>query len=76
MPRIIQSHDLIPLKKEIEQINEVNAKSPLTFEYIDFIEKQNIPFGFKKFSYYQPFNFESNKKNEFIQFSNKKFISY
>lgn len=67
MQRIIQHHDLIPLKKEIEQINEVNAKSPLTFEYIDFLEKQNISFGFKKFQYQQPFLFDKNKKNEFIQ---------
>jgi len=67
MKRIIQSHDLIPLKKEIEHINEVNAKSPLTFEYIDFIEKQNLPFGFKKLPYQEPFNFNSLRKNEFIQ---------
>lgn len=66
MRRLIQNHDLIPLKKEIEKINEIHATSSLTFDYIDYLEKQNIDFSFKQMQFQQPTYFKKEKKQEFI----------
>lgn len=66
MRKTIQDHDLLPLKKEITKLNAVKM-SQLTFDYIDFLEKQNISFSFKQQAFNQPFFFQKNKKSEFIQ---------
>lgn len=79
MRRLIQDHDLIPLKKDIEKINEVNSTSSLTFEYIDYLEKQNIEFYFKQMPFQQPTVFKKEKKQDFINLIKQKkygFISF
>lgn len=79
MRRLIQDHDLIPLRKDIEKINEVNSASSLTFEYIDYLEKQNIDFSFKQMQFQQPIDFKKEKKQDFINLIKQKkygFISF
>ncbi len=66
MRKTIQDHDLLPLKKEITKLNAVKM-SQLTFDYIDFLEQQNISFSFKQQAFNQPLFFQKNKKSEFIQ---------
>lgn len=66
MKRLIKDHDLIPLKRDIENINSITSTSPLTFEYIDYLEKQNIEFAFKQLHFHQPTYFTKEKKKDFI----------
>jgi hypothetical protein len=79
MKKLIQEDDLIPLKREIEKINYVNSLSSLTFEYIDYLEKQNINFSFKQKLYYFPEEFKKENKQKFINLIKQKkygFISF
>ena len=79
MRRLIQDHDLIPLKKEIYKITSINSFSPLTLEYIDYLEKQNIEFSFKQQQFQTPKEFKKENKQEFINFIKQKkygFISF
>lgn len=66
MRRIITESDLLPLRHEIHKINAVNTYSPLTFEYIDFLSIQSVPFSFKQMTYHNPVIFDKNKKEDFI----------
>jgi hypothetical protein len=76
MRRTIQDHDLIPLKKEIEKINEVTSTYALTFEYIDYLEKQNIDFSFKQLPFHTPTRFYKDKKQDFINMIKQKKHGY
>lgn len=72
MNKLIQEHDLLPLKKDIIKINEFKSDSPLSWEYIDYLEKMNIFFFFKQQAYDNDIMFTNDTKKKFIKHLNSK----
>lgn len=66
MRRLITESDLLPLRSDIQKINAIHVNSPLNFEYIDFLETQNVEFYYKQIQFHNPVFFNKNQKDDFI----------
>lgn len=75
MNRLITEQYLLPLKKDIGQINSFIPSSALSFEYIDFLDKEKIQFSFRQDArFYTSFKFEN--KSDFIAHLQTKNFGY